>query len=197
MQEIVPGLFLGDATDACNIKEEAPHIKSIINASRDASLCVHAADPAYSYLHIPVSDTSKALIMQAFPRTCEFIDNALRAGEPVLVHCRVGRSRSPTIVAAYLVRKLKFSAENALNHIRSIRPIVAPNDGFKKQLRAWARGATPSMRVLGVRRVEAVELGKRKTIFARSPSKNDAETGHDIQGQARTWPTAGPKYLVW
>ncbi|WP_435021552.1 dual specificity protein phosphatase family protein [Tundrisphaera sp. TA3] len=40
---------------------------------------------------------------------------------PVLVHCQAGWSRSPAVVAAYLVRHRRLTAEQALAEIRSKR----------------------------------------------------------------------------
>ena len=47
----------------------------------------------------------------------------------VLVHCANGISRSPTIVTAYIIHKLKLSADNALKYVNERRKIN-PNKGF-------------------------------------------------------------------
>jgi dual specificity MAP kinase phosphatase len=52
----------------------------------------------------------------------------------VLVHCQAGVSRSPTIVIAYLMRKLKLKMNDAYGKVREKRPIVAPNLIFMSQL---------------------------------------------------------------
>jgi Dual specificity phosphatase, catalytic domain len=36
----------------------------------------------------------------------EIIDNAIKHNEDILVHCRGGQSRSPTVIAGYLIKKL-------------------------------------------------------------------------------------------
>ncbi len=55
----------------------------------------------------------------------------------ILVHCLMGRSRSPSIVIAYIMRKhqLKYSA--AHSYVRAKRSVVQPNIGFVKQLELW------------------------------------------------------------
>jgi len=40
---------------------------------------------------------------------------------PVLVHCQAGWSRSPAVVAAYLVRRQRLTAEQALAEVASKR----------------------------------------------------------------------------
>uniref|UniRef100_A0A6V2ACU9 protein-tyrosine-phosphatase n=1 Tax=Ditylum brightwellii TaxID=49249 RepID=A0A6V2ACU9_9STRA len=49
---------------------------------------------------------------------------------PCLIHCIQGISRSSTIVIGYLVSREGWSLRRALNHVRSLRPIVRPNQGF-------------------------------------------------------------------
>jgi protein-tyrosine phosphatase len=55
----------------------------------------------------------------------------------VLVHCFSGISRSPAIVAAYLMRAYLIDYETAIKRIKAKRFFVAPIDGFVKQLRIY------------------------------------------------------------
>lgn len=54
----------------------------------------------------------------------------------VYVHCEQGISRAPTIVAAYLMEKRGWTADQAIQYLRSKRPQVNPNPGFRKYLAA-------------------------------------------------------------
>ena len=70
----------------------------------------------------------------------EWIDNILpiihqETGRGLL-HCREGRSRSPSILLAYLMRYHRMTYDDALTLVRSKRPVVRPNPGFERQLRA-------------------------------------------------------------
>src|SRR4051794_23033696 len=51
----------------------------------------------------------------------------------VYVHCRMGISRSATLVLAYLIMKRGLSAQEAVRTVRKHREII-PNQGFLKQL---------------------------------------------------------------
>jgi protein tyrosine/serine phosphatase len=57
----------------------------------------------------------------------------------VLVHCTAGISRSVSIVAAYLIKEKGMSAVNAINFIRTKRPIADPNPSFMRQLQTLER----------------------------------------------------------
>jgi protein-tyrosine phosphatase len=52
-----------------------------------------------------------------------------------LIHCREGRSRSATILIAYIMKYYNKSYDDALEYVRSKRSVVKPNPGFERQLR--------------------------------------------------------------
>ncbi|KAJ6535929.1 protein-tyrosine phosphatase-like protein [Mycena vulgaris] len=54
----------------------------------------------------------------------------------ILVHCSAAVSRSPTVVAAYLISKCGMSLRSALGTIITLRPAVCPNTGFLAQLKS-------------------------------------------------------------
>ncbi|PVG04501.1 phosphatases II [Serendipita vermifera] len=55
----------------------------------------------------------------------------------VLVHCLAGMSRSASIVCAYLLATTSMNTQESISFVRKRRPIIQPNYGFEKQLRAW------------------------------------------------------------
>ena len=63
----------------------------------------------------------------------------LRAQSPparVLVHCAQGRSRSTTVLVAFLVHSGHSpTVDAALAHIQAKRPLAQPNDSFMAQLK--------------------------------------------------------------
>ena len=91
--------------------------------------------PEFNQLYINVYDYSGADIQQHFDKTYEFIEKHRNNGESVLVHCHVGRSRASTIIINYLMNKNKISFEKAYNYLKSKRPIIHPNPGFRLQLK--------------------------------------------------------------
>eukprot|EP00906_Rhabdomonas_costata_P019325 RCo028233 len=64
-----------------------------------------------------------------------FIQEALDQGGVVFVHCMQGKSRSASLVIAYVMRAYGMSLDDALAKVQELRSCAKPNSGFMKQLR--------------------------------------------------------------
>ncbi|XP_078700373.1 dual specificity protein phosphatase 3-like isoform X5 [Branchiostoma floridae x Branchiostoma belcheri] len=84
------------------------------------------------YLGVPADDVPTYNLKQHFEPAAAFINTAVKKGK-VLVHCHVGYSRSPTLVAAYLMLYQELTAQESITLIRGKR-FIGPNDGFLRQL---------------------------------------------------------------
>ncbi|RCU61423.1 hypothetical protein SETIT_J000700v2 [Setaria italica] len=129
---IEQGLYLGSVGAALNKEAlKSLNITHILIVARSLS----PAFPAeFNYKKIEVLDSPDTDLLKHFDECFSFIDEAISSGGNVLVHCFAGRSRSVTIVVAYLMKKHQMSLESALSLVRSKRPQVAPNEGFISQL---------------------------------------------------------------
>ncbi|KAI5784627.1 protein-tyrosine phosphatase-like protein [Geopyxis carbonaria] len=116
------------------LKEEAgiTHIVSVIRLPLD-----HRLFEGYEHLIIEVDDVDEENLLEHFAKTNEFVENALKSGGSVFIHCAMGKSRSATVLAAYLMKTRRISRDEALEVIRECRPFVDPNDGFMKQLELY------------------------------------------------------------
>ncbi|GFR30798.1 dual specificity protein phosphatase 3 [Trichonephila clavata] len=85
------------------------------------------------FLGVPAFDNIVFRIHPYFEEAATFIDEALKSGGKVLVHCQAGISRSATLVCAFLMLKRGFTAQEAVKSVRKNRAII-PNDGFLRQL---------------------------------------------------------------
>lgn len=73
------------------------------------------------YLWLPVVDGYAPSTMQ-FAIGTKVIHEAVKSGKIVYVHCRNGHARSPSLVAAYLMKYLEKSLVEALTLIKEKRP---------------------------------------------------------------------------
>jgi dual specificity phosphatase 12 len=55
----------------------------------------------------------------------------------------MGKSRSATVVIAYLMQKHNIAPAEALAHVRQARSICEPNDGFTQQLELYRQMQQP------------------------------------------------------
>ncbi len=93
---------------------------------------------AFTYKTLPLVDLPVFSISSHLPNGVQFVDDALRNGGTVLVHCARGKSRSASILVAYLMSSRGISFAEAHSLVRSKRSISI-NDGFMKELKAYEK----------------------------------------------------------
>ncbi|TPP49139.1 Dual specificity phosphatase, catalytic domain family protein [Leishmania donovani] len=142
--QILEFLYLGSVKDAQDAAFLARHqIRYIINVSQEEYWSV---DKKVQIFTFKVDDSATADIAALFQPTRDLI-NSIRGryyryarGESstrpaVLVHCQKGRSRSATIVLAYLIYTNGWSVAEAMKYVGARRPCAEPNIGFMEELR--------------------------------------------------------------
>jgi len=85
---------------------------------------------------VEVNDVSSESILDNLEDGLRYIDECIanKSGD-ILIHCAAGMSRSASVVIAYLMTRQNMTLDDALKHVKIIRPIVMPNQGFFAQLR--------------------------------------------------------------
>ena len=90
--------------------------------------------------YIKAKDKRGYPIREDFARAFAYIDRvAATPNGRVLVNCRRGKSRSATIVTAYIMQKHRISLAHALLLVAALRPHIKPNEGFMRALEAFER----------------------------------------------------------
>ncbi|KAL5551827.1 hypothetical protein UlMin_002003 [Ulmus minor] len=92
--------------------------------------CLEASHPNNFVYKVINGYKSKEYFEECF----EFIDEGKRAGGCVFVYRFVGRSRSVTIVVAYLMKKYRMTMSQALEYVRSRGSRASPNASLIIQL---------------------------------------------------------------
>ncbi|XP_042283439.1 dual specificity protein phosphatase 12 [Thunnus albacares] len=130
-----PGLYIGTAADLNDSQ-------ALVNAAVTHILSVDSVDPApllpadcgFRRKWVNVLDEVTSDLLSHMDDCFLFIQEAVDAGRAALVHCQAGRSRSATIVTAYLMKRYKLNFTEAYNRLKSVKQDVQVNSGFEEQL---------------------------------------------------------------
>ena len=74
-----------------------------------------------NYLHIHSNDMGVPEF-EDLVKAVDFIHQRITNNEPVKVHCLAGLGRTGTILACYLIKYQKLSADNSIQKVRESRP---------------------------------------------------------------------------
>nr|CAB3477131.1 unnamed protein product [Digitaria exilis] len=88
----------------------------------------------FDYRNFSIKDDDNADIGDVFQDACDFIDYVNHLHSKVLVHCFEGKSRSATVVLAYLMLRKNCTLLEAWNMLKKVHRRAHPNDGFAKVL---------------------------------------------------------------
>ncbi|KAH8903846.1 phosphatases II, partial [Coniochaeta sp. PMI_546] len=143
ISEIEPGLFIGDFASSSQLSTLANHnITAIVSlANSESEIWSRPANrelvPEASHMFVCCADSPTQDILARLGDICDFIDKHMRiANGNVLVHCTAGRSRSATIVVAYLMRRNRQTLDSVLKQVKDKRRIE-PSGNFLDQLQIW------------------------------------------------------------
>jgi predicted protein tyrosine phosphatase len=129
-------------------------------------------DGRAALLHLPMADNGdRTKLADHLARAFDFIDAARADGRAVVVYCQAGKSRSVSVVAAYMMREFDIGFRAAMDHIRLTRPIVDPNIAFCMQLLSLE--GSPLLVKHG---------GGRKTRHGRSLSRSASRSQLCLEG---------------
>ncbi|KAL2088281.1 hypothetical protein ACEWY4_015180 [Coilia grayii] len=163
---ILDYLYLGSEWNAANFEElQKNNIGYILNVTMEID---NFFPGSFTYMNIRVYDVESTDLLPHWKNTYTFINSARQSGQAVLVHCKMGVSRSASTVMAYLMKQQGWTMEEALAHVRERRPIVQPNDGFMQQLHTYSG-------ILSASKQRHSTLWRRKSRDVRQKSVNRNE----------------------
>ncbi|XP_032415952.1 phosphatidylglycerophosphatase and protein-tyrosine phosphatase 1 isoform X1 [Xiphophorus hellerii] len=94
-------------------------------------------DAGVEQLRLSTVDLTGVPTLQNLHHGVEFALQHRRQGTSVYVHCKAGRSRSATLVAAYLIRLHSWTPEEACQRLASIRPHILVRSAQLEMLRKY------------------------------------------------------------
>lgn len=112
-------LYLGSEWNASNL-EELRHngITHILNVTREID---NFFPGAFQYMNIRVYDEEITDLMKHFNSTYSFIKTAKSNSGKVLVHCKMGISRSASVVISFLMKEHRWALERTLARVKKQR----------------------------------------------------------------------------
>ena len=118
-------MFLGSEWNASNLEElNANGITHILNVTREIDNFFPAV---FKYMNIREYDVEETDLLQYWDKTYNFVSDCIQLGGKVLVHCKMGISRSASTVCSFAMKHFGWSLEHALQHTKENRSIINPN----------------------------------------------------------------------
>lgn len=142
MDEIYPNVYLG-AVRCIKKRALMQGIQAVVSALDEGRFPVGVVrarlDKEYPgqmyHLRVTLDDDEDADIAQFFDLVANWVNEQVKAGRTVLIHCVAGHSRSVTLLLYYMLRYRGLkSVKKALEFVQERRPSAQPNAGFMEQL---------------------------------------------------------------
>jgi len=132
--QVLPNLFVGSCPkspeDIDRLKNEVG-ISAVVNVQTDGDLDyweidwpqleAHYQNVEIEVRRVPVQDFSPEALRENLPRCVEALDDLIKGGHTVFVHCNVGVNRSPSICIAYLCWMDGRALDDAVDHVTRCR----------------------------------------------------------------------------
>ncbi|XP_042203258.1 uncharacterized protein LOC121853300 [Homarus americanus] len=133
--EIFPHVYLGSEWNASNLEElQSNGVGYILNVTKEID---NFYPGTYDYLNIRVYDDEKTELLKHWDSTFRYITQVKKKNSKVLVHCKMGISRSASVVIAYAMKAFNMNLEEALALVKKKRTCIKPNQAFCNQLKTY------------------------------------------------------------
>lgn len=109
-------------------------VRHILNVTREID---NFFPGMFEYLNVRVYDDDKTNLLKHWDNTYKYISQAKNSGSNVLVHCKMGISRSASVVIAYAMKAYGWSFAQAIDHVKNNRNCIKPNKNFLNQLETY------------------------------------------------------------
>ncbi|XP_058444938.1 protein phosphatase Slingshot isoform X2 [Malaya genurostris] len=177
--EIFEHVYLGSEWNASNLEElQRNGVRHILNVTREID---NFFPGTFDYFNVRVYDDEKTDLLKHWDNTFKYISRARMEGSKVLVHCKMGISRSASVVIAYAMKANNWDFDQALRHVKEKRSCIKPNKNFIMQLETY-QGMLDAM--------------KNREKLQRSKSETNLKSGSSGMKDARLLPGSEPTPLI-
>lgn len=177
--EIFSFMYLGSEWNASNLEElNANGITHIMNVTREIDNFFPAV---FKYLNIREYDVEETDLLKYWDETYNFVINCLQMGGRVLIHCKMGISRSASTVCAFAMKHFGWSLGQSLQYTKERRSIINPNQGFRHQLSVYEGILQASRQRKSFRkshRSKSESFVQPKNALEDNPGKEDEKTSN-------------------
>ncbi|EIW69382.1 hypothetical protein TREMEDRAFT_62249 [Tremella mesenterica DSM 1558] len=120
------------------------------------------------YLKVPMRDiVEETGVARNLREACNFLDDARLHSSPTYVHCKAGKSRSVTVVLAYLIHANAWTLKTSYAYVAERRKGISPNIGFVAELMQFEESE------LGIRQSGGVHGEAARAGGAAGPSRGE------------------------
>lgn len=109
-------------------------VRHILNVTREID---NFFPGMFDYCNVRVYDDEKTDLLKHWDNTFKYISRAKMEGSKVLVHCKMGISRSASVVIAYAMKAYNWDFSQAIKHVKEKRNCIKPNKSFVSQLETY------------------------------------------------------------
>ena len=123
---IIDNIYLGSAYNAANYHQLTNlGIQVIVNVTKEIS--IYFPDN-YEYKKLELYDNDQADIKKYLDESYEYMKQ--NSDKKILIHCKMGASRSVSILLYYMMKEHNMKLDDALKMVKEKRIIINPNNRF-------------------------------------------------------------------
>lgn len=96
-------------------------INNIVTVTNEKPLALTYMDKSdFNHLHIPI--TSPPLTDEMISRYTDFLNEAKKTNQKVVIHCQFGQERTGILLVVYLLKFKNYKVRDAISEIQKMRP---------------------------------------------------------------------------
>jgi atypical dual specificity phosphatase len=152
LQNLIVGACPLDSADVDRLKR-GMHVTAVLNVQTDddfdywridwPAMQRYYRDSGIELRRVPVRDFDREDLRRRLTACVQALEELLRAGHTVYVHCTAGMNRSPSTVIAYLHWIERWGLDEAINHVTRSRSCDPYVDAIKLASEDRAKQANP------------------------------------------------------